>query len=123
MIAGLRKARYARRPHRDWARYSATVSVWRSPTPRRSRSPAVAWCWACEWRHLAYGVMSTTPRTAPRRALARLEGRNDPWAQSWKTMNVRTRNPAAGTARISVSRTETWTVANIVAISATYGTT
>ena len=28
-------------------------------------------------------------------ALARLDGRNEPWAQSWNTMNVRTMKPAA----------------------------
>ena len=34
-------------------------------------------------------------------------GRNEPWAQSWKTMKVRRRKPAAGIARARVIQTET----------------
>ncbi len=83
-------------PPRLRARYSSTVRVWMSPTPLRSRSPVVAWCTACLWRHQAKGVKRTTPSEAPSIAFARFEPRNEPCAQSWKTMNVRIRNPAAG---------------------------
>jgi hypothetical protein len=34
----------------------------------------------------------------PHRRLARLLCQSEPWVQSWKRMNVRSRNPAAGTA-------------------------
>ena len=107
MTNGLRNSRYESRPRHDSASYSATVSVWMSPTPRRSRSPAVAWWIACLCRQLWKGIQSTTPRAAPSVELVRFDRKNEPWAQSWKTMNVRIRNPAAGTARISASAIET----------------
>jgi hypothetical protein len=42
ITSGLRKRRYASRRGHGRAQYSPTVSVNTSPTPRRSRSPAVA---------------------------------------------------------------------------------
>ena len=40
----------------------------------------------------------------PSHVLSRRDGRNEPCVQSWKTMNVRSRKPAAGIAIASVSR-------------------
>jgi hypothetical protein len=48
---GLRYSRYLKRPQRDSCTYSPTVKVIMSPTPRRSRSPEVAWWMACSKRH------------------------------------------------------------------------
>ncbi len=107
MTTGLRNSRYASRRRHDADRYSRTVSVLISPTPRRSRSPAVAWWIAWLWRQLANDSNTSTPSTFPNQALARLDGRNEPCAQSWKTMYVRSRKPAAGTASASVSTVDT----------------
>ena len=63
------------------------------------------------------------PEDASELALARFEGRNEPWAQSWKTMNVRTRNPAAGIASRSASGSEAATSLYIRTDMARYGTT
>src|SRR6478735_2982109 len=48
---------------------------------------------------------------------------NEPCPQSWKTMYVRTANPAAGTARTSTSRYEMSSAKYIATESARYGTT
>ena len=107
MTNGFRKSRYRRRSHHGEARYSSTVRVWMSPTPRRSRSPAVAWWIACSRRHTANGVQTSTPSVAPSIAFVRFDLRNEPCAQSWNTMNVRSRKPAATTENAPASHGET----------------
>ena len=42
----------------------------------------------------------------PTRVFIRLDLKNDPWPQSWNTMKVLTRNPAAGTVSARVSQYE-----------------
>src|SRR3954452_13046094 len=58
----------------------------------------------------------------PSHVLARRQGRNEPCAQSWKTMNVRIRNPAARIESAATSTGETSTSAYINPVSARYGT-
>ena len=67
-----------------------------SPVPRRSRSPELPWWTAWLWRQFAKGWKTSSPVNLPTHRFARLLGRKEPWAQSWKTMNVRSRKPAAG---------------------------
>ena len=55
-------------------RYSATVSVGTSPTPRRSRSPEVAWWTACSWRQLLERREDEQAERRPSHALARFDG-------------------------------------------------
>ena len=50
--------------------------------------------------------------------LARRDARNDPWVQSWKTMNVRTRKPAAGMTSATASSVETLSAAYMSAVMA-----
>jgi hypothetical protein len=57
---------------------------------------------------LAKGWKTSRPANRPTQRFARRFGRKEPWAQSWKTMKVRSRKPAAGTARARVIQTETW---------------
>ncbi len=65
------------------------------------------WWTAWLWRQFANGWKTSRPVKRPSQRFARLVGRNEPWAQSWKTMKVRSRKPAAGIARARVSQTET----------------
>ena len=50
--------------------------------------------------------------------MPRLDARNEPCVQSWKTMKVRSRNPAVGIASASTIRYETWSVRYMTADSA-----
>ena len=87
----------SRRRRQVAARYSFTVSVHMSPTPRRSRSAAVAWCSACARCQLSKGVSVSTPVTYPSTRFARRDAKNDPWQQSWKMMKTRTSRAPAST--------------------------
>ena len=53
-------------------RYSETVSVITSPTPRRSRSPDVAWWIAWSWRHRRNGREHEQARDPPQIAIRAL---------------------------------------------------
>ena len=64
----------------------------------------MAWCTAWLWRHAWKVVNSSSPNTVPSHVFAALGRQNEPCVQSWKTMYVRTRKPAAGIASASVSR-------------------
>ena len=59
----------------------------------------------------------------PSHRFPRFVGRNEPWAQSWKTMKVRSRNPAAGIARARVTQGEISMLRYIATVSAKYGAT
>jgi len=67
--------------------------------------------------------MLVLPAPVPSMSFARRERRNDPCVQSWKTMNVRSRKPAAGTTSRSDSSHDTCSASTIAAISTRYGTT
>ena len=84
----------------------------------------MAWWTAWLWRQLAKDSKTSNPRPAPSQALARLDGRNEPWAQSWNTMNVRgPGSPRRGIASASASRYEKSSARYISTESAAYGTT
>src|SRR3954454_11464687 len=59
----------------------------------------------------------------PNTSFARRERMNEPWVQSWNTMNVRIRNAAAGTTSTNDSTRETRTANAIATSNARYGTT
>ena len=80
------------------ASYSATVRVWRSPVPRRSRSPAGRVVDGMVVAPAGNGAYSSSPIERPTHAFARRDAKNEPCEQSWKTMNERTRKTAAGIA-------------------------
>ena len=118
ITSGLRKSRYPSRPAQSRDSYSSTVSVITSPVPRRSRSPAVPWwtAWLCP--QLANGWKTSRPANRPTHLFPRFVGMNEPWVQSWKTMKVRSRKPAAGIARARVIQTETSSEAYISTVRA-----
>ncbi len=71
-------------------------------------SPALPWWTAWSWRQLANGCQTRIAVNRPHHLLARFEAQKDPWPQSWKTMNVRNKKPAAGMPRARITSTETW---------------
>ena len=52
----------------------------------------------------------------------RFDGRNEPCAQSWKTMKVRTRKPAASSESATASASEILSAKHAAAMSPRYGT-
>lgn len=100
----------------------ATVSVRTSPAPRRSRSPEVAWCPACSWRQGRNGVSTDRPRTLPVQAFARLDGSDEPCAQSWDTTKTLTRSPALGITSATAINGEMREVRYMATHRARYGT-
>ena len=75
------------------------------------------WWTAWSKRQFSNGCQTSSAVNRPTQRLARLLGRNEPWPQSWKTMNVRSRKPAVGSSRPSVSQIESPQVAYMSAVS------
>ena len=59
----------------------------------------------------------------PEHVVRAARSENEPCVQSWKTMNVRIRNPAAGTASAERQQTETCSANTITTSRTRYGTT
>ena len=74
-------------------------------------------------RHTANGWQTSTPSVAPSSAFVALRLENEPCAQSWNTMNMRIRNPAATTENAPASHGETQQAAADAPISARYTAT